>query len=195
MVRPVALAAVLALGAASAPAAPARAAAVAPPAPPGAPAVDWRLEEAGREPLTLDLTAFGSSGCLTGNLAASVTESARQVVVTVVSTATAPICTADYAPHPLTVALRRPLAGRAVVGPRHLRRDATVGDPLKRTVRVPRTTGLSRRDAVDVVHQRGLRIRVVRVADLRGLPRVVGQRPASGRTVSRRATVSVYVSR
>ena len=168
-------------------------AAVAPPAPAGAPAVDWRLEEAGRLPLTLDLTAFGSS-CLTGNLAASVSETARQVVVTVVSTAEA-LCPADYGPHQLTVELRRPIAGRALVGPRHLRHDVLTDDPRPRRVRVPRVTGLSRRDAVDVLHQRGLRVRVVRVADLRGLPRTIGQRPASGRTVAARAVVSLYVSR
>lgn len=162
-------------------------------------AVDWRLVEAGREPRTLDLVAFGSSSCLRGQVTASAELQARRVVITVVTTTDAEICTDDYARIPLTVALPAPLRGRAVVGPGRLARDphagpAPVPAPAAK-VRVPRATDLSRRDAVAAVRDRGLRVRVVTVADLRGLPRVVGQRPASGRAVAPGSTVSLYLSR
>jgi len=169
------------------------AAVVPPPAPAGAPAVDWRLAGAGRDPLSLDLVAFGSS-CLGGALAATVEESARRIAVTVASTSTADFCTADYGAHPLTVRLRAPVRGRAIVGPRRLWRNP-VGAPGRRNVRVPRATNLSRRDAADVVRGRGLRVRVVPVARLPRLSRVIGQRPASGRSVPRGTTVSLFVSR
>jgi hypothetical protein len=158
------------------------------------PAVAWRLAEAGADPLTLDLSAYGSS-CLSGQLAASTVESARRIVVTVVSTSASEICTDDYGAHPLTVRLQAPLRGRPVTGPGRLREDPFAGAPAARRVRVPRVTGFARRDAVAVVHQRGLRVRVVPVADLRGLPRTVGQRPASGRSVAPGTTVSLYLSR
>ncbi|HST41741.1 MAG TPA: PASTA domain-containing protein [Conexibacter sp.] len=165
------------------------------PAPPPAP-VDWQLDQAGRDPLALDLTAFGSSSCLPGSLSATVVEAGARIEITVRSAPTAEVCTADYAPVPLTVRLSAPVRGRIVVGPRRLRRDPLAGGPPASGRRpVPRVTGLAPADAVAVVRRHGLRPQVERVADLRTRPRVVGQTPASGRRTSARATVTLFVSR
>lgn len=161
-------------------------------------AVDWRLDEAGRDALTLDLLAFGSSSCLPGSLTATVVESARRIQIAVVSTPAAAdqVCTDDYAPTPLTVALTAPVRGRAVVGLQRLRHDPLGGRPPAGTpLRVPRVTGLAAADAVAVVREHGLRATVERVADLRSRPRVIGQTPASGRRVKARAGVTLFVSR
>lgn len=158
-------------------------------------AVDWRLDQAGRDPLSLDLLAFGSS-CLRGTLRAEVAETPTRITIAVRSLREpGTICTADYLPTPLTATLRAPVRGRAVVGPRHLRRDPLAGRPLPRRQRVPRVTGLAPRDALAVVRQHGLRPLVERVADLRGRPRVIGQTPASGRTLRGGAPVTLFVSR
>lgn len=192
---------VLALAAAPA-AVPATAVAVDPPAiAPGEPnpatpvAVDWRLDQAGRDALSLDLLAFGSSSCLPGTLSAEVVETKARISIAVRSLSGDRICTEDYGATPLTVRLRAPVRGRAVVGLRHLRHDPLGGGSRPRRQRVPRVTGLAPRDAVAVVREHGLRPLVERVADLRSRPRVVGQRPASGRTVGRRAPVTLFVSR
>lgn len=187
--------AALALGAS----APARA--LTPPAPAPAPAptataVDWRLDEAGRDALSLELLAFGSSSCLPGSLAASVVESSRRIQIAVLSTPASPVCTADYGPVALTVRLSAPVRGRAVVGLRRLRHDPFSGrPPAASPLRVPRVTGLAAADAVAVVREHELRATVERVADLRGLPRVIGQTPASGRRVRAHAPVTLFVSR
>lgn len=173
---------------------------VAPPAQPAGRAVDWRLSQAGRSPRTLDLVAFGSSSCLRGQVSATAELQATRIVLSVVTTSTAEICTDDYAAVPLTVQLPAPVRGRVLVGPRRLLRGPSIappspGRPGTGNVRVPRVTDLSRRDALQAVRDRGLRARVVRVADLRGLPRVVGQRPGSGRAVASGSAVSLYLSR
>ncbi len=157
-------------------------------------AVDWRLDQAGRDPLSLDLLAFGSSSCLPGTLSARVLERGARIEIAVSSASGAEVCTADYAPTPLTVRLRAPLRGRLVVGPRRLRRDPLDGRGVGER-RVPRVTGLARRDAVAVVRAHGLKPLVEQVADLRTRPRVVGQTPASGRTARRGAPVTLFVSR
>ncbi len=191
-----ALGALLLAPAAAAAASPPPAAPIAPGEPnPATPvAVDWRLDEAGRDPLSLDLLAFGSSSCLPGNLSAEVVESKTRISISVRATIGDAVCTTDYAPVPLTVRLSAPPRGRAVVGPRRLRHDPFDGRPSQ-TRRVPRVTGLAPRDAVAVVREHGLRPLVERVADLRSRPRVIGQTPASGRAARGRAAVTLFVSR
>jgi hypothetical protein len=163
---------------------------------PAAPvAVDWRLDQAGRDALSLDLLAFGSSSCLPGSLTAAVVETRARIEISVRSTRPRDqVCTADYAPTPLTVRLSAPPRGRLVVGPRRLRSDPLDGRAPGRR-RVPRVTGLAPRDAVAVVRQHGLTPQLERVADLRSRPRVIGQTPASGRAAARRAPVTLFVSR
>jgi hypothetical protein len=173
---------------------------VVPPVQPAGRAVDWRLSQAGHAPRSLDVVAFGSSSCLRGQVSATAELQATRIVVSVVTTSVAEICTSDYAAVPLTVQLPAAVRGRAIVGPRRLLRSPAVGAPApgppgSGRLRVPRVTDLSRRDAVQAVRDRGLRARVLRVADLRGMQRVVGQRPASGRVVADGATVSLYLSR
>ena len=159
-------------------------------------AVDWRLDQAGRDPLSLDLVAFGSSGCLPGTLTAEVVETRTRIEIAVRSLREpGTVCTTDYAPTPLTATLRAPVRGRPIVGLRHLRRDPLAGGPAPRRQRVPRVTGLAPRDALAVLREHDLRPLVERVADLRGLPRVIGQTPASGRAVRGGAAVTVFVSR
>lgn len=196
--RPLALAALAAAAsltpAAAAQTPPAPAPSAPPPAATQAP-VDWQLHQAGRDARSLDLWAFGSGSCLPGTLRAEVVETARRIVITVRSSSTAEVCTDDYRAHALTAQLSTPVRGRPIIGPRRLGRDPFGGAQVPRRVRVPRATGLARADALAVVRRHGLTPRVRRVADLRGLPRVVGQSPASGRTVARDADVTLFLSR
>jgi hypothetical protein len=157
--------------------------------------VDWQLDQAGRDPLSLEVTAFGSSSCLPGSLTATAVESGPRIELTVRSAPSAEACTLDYAPVPLTVRLSAPVRGRAVVGPRRLRRDPLAdGQPARGRRAVPRVTGLAPADAAAVVRRHGLRPLLERVADLRPRPRVVGQTPASGRRAQAGATLTLFVS-
>ena len=169
-----------------------------PPAPPPAPVqVDWRLEQAGRDALSLDLSAYGSGSCLPGRVSASAVESATRIRVTVVvPLAAGELCTTDYRATPVTVRLAAPVGGRSIVGPRRLpdpRR--TPAPPPADPLRVPRVTGLAPADAVAVTRLHGLRPQLERVADLRSRPRTIGQTPASGRVTRARAVVTLFVSR
>ncbi|MDO8186373.1 PASTA domain-containing protein [Conexibacter sp. JD483] len=158
-------------------------------------AVDWRLDQAGRDARSLDLLAFGSSSCLPGSLSAAVVETRARIEISVRTVRpSGQLCTDDYVPVPLTVQLRAPPRGRLVVGPRRLRSDPLDGRAPGRR-RVPRVTGLAPRDAVAVVRQHGLAPQLEHVADLRSRPRVIGQTPASGRSAARRAPVTLFVSR
>ncbi|MDO8214100.1 PASTA domain-containing protein [Conexibacter sp. CPCC 206217] len=160
--------------------------------------VDWRLDQAGRDALSLDLTTFGSNSCFPGNLTATAVESRSRIRLTVaVTLAPQQICTADYAPVPLVARLAAPVRGRLVVGPRQLpaRSRLLPPAPARDPMRVPRITGLAPVDALAVVRQHGFTPAVERVADLRGNPRVIGQTPASGRRARSRAFVTLFVSR
>jgi hypothetical protein len=158
--------------------------------------VDWRLDQAGRDALSLDLLAFGSGSCLPGRVTATVAESAARIRLTVTTPSSGAPCTDDYRATPLTVRLTAPVRGRAIVGPRHLpRAKRLLSPPAADRLRVPRITGLAPADALAVVREHGLRPRVEHVADLRSRARVIGQTPASGHSIRARAVVTLFVSR
>lgn len=171
--------------------APARDNAADPPSPPAGD-VDWRLDQVGRDPRSLELFAYGSS-CLRGRLRPAVDETARAIRITVGSERPE-ICTDDYGAQRLTVALRAPIRGRPVLGPHELTRDP-VRPPGVAGSRVPRVLGLAPDDAIAVVRARGLRPQLERVADLRTRARVVGQTPGSGHLRRAGAPVTLFVSR
>jgi PASTA domain-containing protein len=169
-----------------------------PPAGPGEgtpEAVDWRLDEVGRTPRSLDLVAYGSS-CIDGRVRPHVEELRDRVRIRVTADVGGVICTADYGAHPFSVTLERPLAGRAIGGPRKLAtaRDP-VAPPVGRRTRVPRLLGLSPHDAAAVVRGHRLRPVITPVEDLPTRPRVVGQTPGSGKARRAGAAVTLFLSR
>jgi hypothetical protein len=163
----------------------------------------WDVSGVGPGGRSLQLV-YTTGGCLGPGARASVTESPGSVSIAVTEVAEKPgpgeACALYLGRASLTVRLRAPVAGRAILG-RRAKPFPFAGElgaiPLGTSADtlVPRVSGLSPADAARTLALYALHARLKPGMARRGLARVLTQTPAAGTVVGRRSVVVLGVSR
>lgn len=124
----------------------------------------WSIAEISADQRELSIAPAPWGGCDTGPPRVSIAaETTREVVLRVTTTERTKVggfpvdCPAKaQGVPPVTVRLRRPLAGRRVTGRRRIQGIDTPSGRRDPRVRVPRIVGLHRDDAIDALCRRGI---------------------------------------
>jgi hypothetical protein len=139
--------------------------------------IGWALTEAGTDGRSLEV-AVGFGGCQSSPRAKAI-ETTRAIIVGVTIKAPRPSVQADCLSMAqldvMRVPLREPIHGRPISGAREARPGRAVYGPL-----VPRLTGLSPGEALDIAKRLGYKTRLVAPDRAASASEVIRQTPAAG---------------